>query len=95
MEKDYDHLHLSFKRPEEVGKRQLAVKLPSMIFRNIAGLFHVLLDAIDADEHVSTDAKRDQAMKVMLFANLMINQDATSRRTVLQSLAASKIWAND
>ena len=59
IDKDYEHLKLTFKRPEEVADRKLAVNLPHMIFRNIAGLFHVYLDQMEADDKISQDNKRD------------------------------------
>lgn len=44
-----------------------------VIFRNVAGLFMVFLDAVEADDKISMDIKRDHLMKIMLFSNLMIS----------------------
>ena len=92
LEKDYEHLNLSFKRPEEIAQKQLAVNLPQYVFRNIAGLFHVFLDQLAEDEKVPKTTMRDQLMKIMLFANLMINENHQDRHSILQQLSPSKIW---
>lgn len=94
LDKDYEHLNLSFKRPEEIAQKQLAVNLPQYVFRNISGLFHVFLDQLAEDETVGNSTKRDQLMKIMLYSNLMINENHQDRVSILQQLGPSKVWQN-
>ena len=59
VEKDYKSFNLNHLTPETIHRDNLKVNLPHFIFGNVADLFYIYLEAVNADDKASEESKID------------------------------------